>query len=230
MVNLGDDQREIERLRAEVEKLRGLVVSRFDHDHPPTFRQGYPTHELEEVTTAEQCTWMVGEIERQRAELAALRKEADKFEDGIDWIQRALQAEAELEGFREGSEKMALKGIEMRHEIERLRAELAALREQGPVAEVRVDRDELIASFYWHSDGLRDAQKLYAAPGAQPAASVPDGWESELLDWVSACQSAYHIDNTPGHRFGGLGSKLDENRRSLVEYVRHLIAAPEAKP
>lgn len=48
---------------------------------------------------------------------------------------------------------------------------------------------------------------------------------TELLDWVSACQSSYHIDSTPGHRFGGLGSNLQENRESLVEYVNELIAA-----
>ena len=48
---------------------------------------------------------------------------------------------------------------------------------------------------------------------------------TELLDWVSACQSSYHIDSTPGHRFGGLGSQLQENRDALVEYVNALIAA-----
>ena len=37
------------------------------------------------------------EIEAQRAELTQLHKEADKFGDGIDWIQRALQAEAQIE-------------------------------------------------------------------------------------------------------------------------------------
>lgn len=49
-------------------------------------------------------------------------------------------------------------------------------------------------------------------------------WETELLDWISACESAYHIDNTPGHRFGGLGSNRDENRAAAVEYVRELIS------
>ena len=48
---------------------------------------------------------------------------------------------------------------------------------------------------------------------------------AELLDWVSACQSSYHIDSTPGHRFGGLDSYLQENRDSVVEYVNALIAA-----
>ena len=37
------------------------------------------------------------EIERLRSENYRLQKEADKFEDGVDWIQRALQAEARIE-------------------------------------------------------------------------------------------------------------------------------------
>lgn len=46
---------------------------------------------------------------------------------------------------------------------------------------------------------------------------------TELLDHVSACQSAYHIDSTPGHRFGGLPSNLQENRDALVDYVEDLL-------
>ena len=54
---------------------------------------------------------------------------------------------------------------------------------------------------------------------------LTDAEITELLGWVSACQSSYHIDRTPGHRFGGLGSHLQENRDSLVKYVNALIAA-----
>lgn len=69
---------------------------------------------------------------------------------------------------------------------------------------------------------------LAAAP--QPAAvAVPDGWQGELLDWVSACQSSYHIDNTPGHRFGGMGSNLEENRAAVVEYVTGLLTMPNTE-
>ena len=50
-------------------------------------------------------------------------------------------------------------------------------------------------------------------------------WETELLDWVTACQSAYHIENTPGHLFGRLPGVLEANRADLVEYVRELIAS-----
>ncbi|CDY79417.1 hypothetical protein BGLT_02198 [Caballeronia glathei] len=56
--------------------------------------------------------------------------------------------------------------------------------------------------------------------------------KTEILDWVSACQSAYHIDSTPGHRFGGLGSNLDENRAGLIEFVESIVEsrAPAAAP
>ena len=47
---------------------------------------------------------------------------------------------------------------------------------------------------------------------------------TELLDWVSACQSAHLIDSTPGHRFGGLPSSLDDNRELLVVHVESILA------
>lgn len=52
-----------------------------------------------------------------------------------------------------------------------------------------------------------------------------ESWETELLDCVTACQSAYHIENTPGHRFVTLPGVLEANRADLVEYVRELIAS-----
>lgn len=43
------------------------------------------------------CERLEAERDALRAELAQLHKEADQFGDGIDWIQRALQAEAKIE-------------------------------------------------------------------------------------------------------------------------------------
>ena len=63
-----------------------------------------------------------------------------------------------------------------------------------------------------------------------PPASLTDSEQVELLDWVSACQSAYHIASTPGHRFGGLSGALEENRAALVEFVDELIAARHTAP
>ena len=55
--------------RDERDALRSLVVMRFDHDHPPQFVQGYDPHDLLEPVTAEQCRWLVAEIERLRAKI-----------------------------------------------------------------------------------------------------------------------------------------------------------------
>ena len=57
------------------------------------------------------------------------------------------------------------------------------------------------------------------------SAALTAAERTELLDWVSSCQSAYHIDSTPGHRFGGLPSALEENRQALCDYVEGLLAS-----
>ena len=48
----------------DVEYLRSLVVSRFDEDGTTEYRQGYPTHELEDVVTAEHLKYMSRENAR----------------------------------------------------------------------------------------------------------------------------------------------------------------------
>ena len=54
------------------------------------YRQAWAEGEIEAST-------LLDAIDDLRAELAQLHKEADQFGDGIDWIQRALQAEAKIE-------------------------------------------------------------------------------------------------------------------------------------
>jgi hypothetical protein len=49
-------------LLEEIEKLKDQIVSVFDAEHPPTFRQGHPIHELEEVLKAETVTNMAKRI------------------------------------------------------------------------------------------------------------------------------------------------------------------------
>ena len=44
-----------------------------------------------------QAETLQAERDELRTELAQLHKEADKFGDGIDWIQRALQAESKID-------------------------------------------------------------------------------------------------------------------------------------
>ena len=65
-------------------------------------------------------------------------------------------------------------------------------------------------------------------PDVSVEVAMSEAEKTELLDWVSACQSAYHIDNTPDHRFRGFGSNLAENRKDLVDYVNSLLATHAA--
>lgn len=41
-----------------------MVVSMWDHDEVPKFRQGAPRHELEESVTADLCEFWIGELQR----------------------------------------------------------------------------------------------------------------------------------------------------------------------
>lgn len=59
---------------------------------------------------------------------------------------------------------------------------------------------------------------------------VAQDWQTELLDLVSACQSAYYIDNAEGHRFGGIVSNLEENRAGIVEFVSELLQSAHSTP
>lgn len=47
-----------QRYEEDISFLKTLVVSRFDENGEPEFRQGCPVHELEDVVTAEQCRQM----------------------------------------------------------------------------------------------------------------------------------------------------------------------------
>ena len=64
------------------------------------------------------------------------------------WKSEHLAANAEIERLRaeittreDGAEKMALKGIEMRNEIDALRAEIDEIKRQEPVAKVKVQEN-----------------------------------------------------------------------------------------
>lgn len=47
---------------------------------------------------------------------------------------------------------------------------------------------------------------------------------TELLDWVSACQSSYRMEHHPSGPFRALPGQLQENRESLVAYVNEILA------
>lgn len=94
------------------------------------------------------------------------------------------------------------------------------------------------------TEGLepRHQKRLYSKAKAlseadakpKPASSVElsAAERTELLDWVSACQSAYRLENHPSGPFMALPGQLQENREALVAYVNELLAQrqPASEP
>lgn len=109
----------------------------------------------------------------------------------------------------------------------------------APIAQPATSQDE---TEFWKKKALHLAQELGKnlfesltedSPTdvnhiAQPA--IPEGWRQELLDLVSACQSAYCIENTPGHEFKGVISDLTKKRHAIVCYVDELLSAAPSHP
>ena len=60
---------EVERLTTENERLRGACISVTYVEEYPMFRQGYPTHEMEELLNADVCTIIVRMIAILRVKL-----------------------------------------------------------------------------------------------------------------------------------------------------------------
>lgn len=69
---------------AEIERLKTMIVMRFDHDIPPTFEQGYKEHEVLEPVTADHCRWFVNGIERLRNELCASQAREAKLREALE--------------------------------------------------------------------------------------------------------------------------------------------------
>ena len=70
---------------------------------------------------------------------------------------------------------------------------------------------------------LRNALAAEEAQAPAPA-GLTKTEKAELLDWVTACQSAYSLENNPHGPFAALPGQLQENCESLVRYVEDLIA------
>jgi hypothetical protein len=62
-----------------------------------------------------------------------------------------------------------------------------------------------------------------AEPGAKSRGVMTQAQTTELLDWVSACQSAYSLQSRTKGPFFALPGQLEENRQSLVNYVNAVI-------
>ena len=68
-----DRGKEIDRLRAENTELKAHVISGFYEYDAPIYSSGYPTCELQEIITAEECNNLVKKIESLKAENAELK-------------------------------------------------------------------------------------------------------------------------------------------------------------
>lgn len=71
----------IRQYQRETEALRGQIVSSWDMDEIPTFRQGAPIHEMEGLVTAEEVTGYVRRITEQREQIAELERQLAESRD-----------------------------------------------------------------------------------------------------------------------------------------------------
>ena len=128
----------------------------------------------------------------------------------------------------EAAEKSDAESIAMyrkaRDERDALRAKIEAMERQEPVATVRINAingnpsvDFVPGHHYLHHN-----DRLYLAPGAQPAPSVPEGWklvptaESRHPGIYKMLGALHAIDNTRG-------------ASEWESYAAMLAVAPEAK-
>ena len=113
----------------------------------------------------------MAKLESAKKERDTLLSIVDKFDDGIDWIQRALQAEAEIEAMRR-QEPVAFA-------LYSGWARKAVFLTEIEACEQR-DRRQLTADLSGSLEAYR-VVPLYALPGAKPAPSVPEGWPTEEM-------------------------------------------------
>jgi hypothetical protein len=69
LTQIVDQQEEIANLRARVKELESMVISGFYEDEIPSFQQGIPTHELQDVVTADEVRGyvaMIVELRKQK--------------------------------------------------------------------------------------------------------------------------------------------------------------------
>ena len=128
---------------------------------------------------------------------------------------------------------------QLRKERDALRAELDALKRQEPYAfavnfpessrvELVHDLDEAYEDMIYEAYEVR---KLYLAPGAQPAPSVPDGFSREDLEAVADGLDGYEKTVNVGNVTGEGDDHLESTTAYAARFIRTMLAAtPETKP
>ena len=161
---------------------------------------------------------VANERDTLRAELAQLHKEADKFGDGIDWIQRALQAEAKIEAMEKQEP------FDADSDVFRIAFEAALNAGNWPATRQGDGYRSPSTQIAWRiAFSTVNRMKLYLARGAQPAPIIPEGWklvptaESRHPGIYKMLGALHTVDNTPG-------------ASEWESYAAFLAAAPEAKP
>ena len=187
--------------RDERDALRSLVVMRFDHDHPPQFVQGYDPHDLLEPVTAEQCRWLVAEIERLRAKVEAMEKQ------GADTLM-------DLDGAQPAQKEVAYLDLGV-----------------GGYMDLGTDlNDEQLASLPKgrHMLGIVGTYGVDGYVSAQPAPSVPEGWK---LVPIEPTPEMMLVAQKANHDHGDHEEWLEYDGEDVKRVYRAMLAAaPEAKP
>ena len=117
-----------------------------------------------------------------------------------------------------------------REEIERLRAKIAEMENQEPVAVVDYKRGScvrFVEFLGWQK--IANGAKLYALP-VPPAPSVPDGFSREDLEAVADGLDGYEKTVNVGNVTGEGDDHLESTTAYAARFIRAMLAAPEAKP
>ena len=155
----------------------------------------------------------------------------------LELLDRLEEAEKERNSARELADRLALALNTSNHERENLRAKIAEMERQEPVATVRINAingnpsvDFVPGHHYLHHN-----DKLYLAPGAQPAPSVPDTHNDMVmgLDYQGAMSCARQRANQEaGLLYPEGDARKEEMERELAgEYYRQYTTPNQgAKP
>ncbi len=130
-------------------------------------------------------------------------------------------------------ERLAARLKAAEKERDALRARIEAMEKQEPAATVRINaiNGNPSVDFVPGHRYLHHNDKLYLAPGAQPAPSVPDGFSREDLEAVADGLDGYEKTVNVGNVTGEGDDHLESTTAYAARFIRTMLAAaPEAKP
>jgi hypothetical protein len=155
-----------------------------------------------------------------------------------DEIERLQNVIAGLRAELKAAHAMALNGVELKELAQKYEAEISAMKRQAPVATVRINaiNGNPSVDFVPGHRYLHHNDKLYLAPGAQPApvddSATIAGLESAvthlsvLLDSFRAL--LVEVNDVCGR--DGHGGQLEDGESEIIDKVRAAISMTEAPP